>query len=53
MSYGLTTKLLEERLPRDGLNTMFVRHHLQAVGQRREDELGDEQGMFVDGCEHD
>jgi hypothetical protein len=53
MSYGLTIKLLEEILPLDGLNTTSVRHHLQAVAQRCEDELGDEQTMFVEGCERD
>jgi hypothetical protein len=47
MSYGLTIKVLEEGLSRDGLNTTSVRHHLQAVGQRGEDELGDEQAMFL------
>src|SRR5882724_6844078 len=53
MSYGLTIKLLEEILPLDRLNTTSVRHHLQAVAQRCEDELGDEQAMFVEGCERD
>jgi hypothetical protein len=53
MSYGLTIKLLEEILPLDGLNTTSVRNHLQAVAQRCEDELGDEQAMFVEGCERD
>jgi Domain of unknown function (DUF4277) len=53
MSYGLTIKLLEEVLPLDSLNTTFVRHHLQAVAQRCEDELGDEQAMFIEGCERD
>jgi hypothetical protein len=51
MSYGLTITLLEEVLPLDSLNTTSVRHHLQAVAQRCEDELGDEQTMFVEGCE--
>jgi hypothetical protein len=43
----------EEILPLDGLNTTAVRNHLQAVAQRCEDELGDEQTMFVEGCERD
>jgi hypothetical protein len=54
MSYGLTVKLLEEVLPLDGvLNTTTMRNHLQAVAQRSEAELGDEQPMFVEGCERD
>jgi hypothetical protein len=53
MSYGLTIKLLEEVLPLDSLNTTSVRNHLQAFAQRCEDELGDEQTMFVEGCERD
>jgi hypothetical protein len=38
MSDGLTIKLLEAVLPLDSLNTTSVRHHLQAVAQRCEDE---------------
>ena len=49
----MTIKLLEEILPLDGLNTTSVRNHLQAVAQRCEDELGDEQTMFVEGCDRD
>jgi len=54
MSYGLTMKLLAEVLPigRE-VNTTTIRNHLQAVAERCEDELGDEQLMFVGGCERD
>ncbi len=32
------------------LHAAAVRHHVQAVGQRLEDELGVEQAAFIDGC---
>jgi hypothetical protein len=54
MSYGLTTKLLEEVLPiGKHVNAETVRHHLHAVAERTEAELGDEQVFFVDGCPRD
>jgi hypothetical protein len=54
MSYGLMVKLLEEILPLDGtLNMTTIRNHLQTVAQRCEDELGDEQAMFMEGWERD
>ncbi len=54
MSYGLTTKLLEEVLPLEGeVNAATIRNHLHQVGQRLEDELGDEQAMFASGCEQE
>jgi hypothetical protein len=54
MSYGLTVKLLEEVLPLGATpNPTTMRNHLQAVAQRCEDELGEEQMMFVEGCERD
>ena len=50
-SYGLTAKLLAEVLPLGRtLHATAVRHHTQAVAQRLEDELGDEQAVFIDGC---
>ena len=54
MSYGLTTKLLEEVLPLEGeVNAATIRNHLCQVGQRLEDELGEEQAMFASGCEQE
>jgi hypothetical protein len=54
MSYGLTTKLLEEVLPiGKHVNAETVRHPLQAVAERTEAELGDEQVFFVDGGPRD
>src|SRR5262249_54832397 len=54
MSYGITTKLLEEVLPiGEHVNAETVRHHLHAVAERTEAELGDEQVFFIDGCPRD
>ena len=54
MSYGMTTKLLEEVLPIERhVNAETVRHHLHAVAARTEAELGDEQVFFIDGCPRD
>ena len=54
MSYGLTTKLLEEVLPLEGeVNAATVRNHLQQVAQRMEGELGEEQAMFASGCQRE
>jgi len=51
ISYELTTKLLHEVLPLDSKhNPSTVRNHLLRVGQRVEEQLGDEQAMFIDGC---
>ena len=54
MSYGLSAKLLAEVLPVDErLNATTIRNHTQRLGSRLENELGDEQFMFVEGCERD
>ena len=54
MSYGLTTKLLEEVLPLGKyVNAETVRNHLHAVAERAETELGDEQVFYIDGCPRD
>jgi hypothetical protein len=54
MSYGMTTKLLDEVLPiGKQINAETVRHHLHAVAERTEAELGDEQVFFIDGCPRD
>ncbi len=54
MSYGMTTKLLDEVLPiGKQVNAETVRHYLHAVAQRTEAELGDEQLCFIDGCPRD
>jgi hypothetical protein len=54
MSYGLTVKLLSEVLPIEGeINAATVRNNLQRVAQRVEDELGEEKGIYIEGCERE
>jgi hypothetical protein len=51
ISYGLTAQALKDFLPVDAtLNATTVQNHTLAVAQRCEDEVGEEQGAFVDGC---
>ena len=52
MSYGMTVDLLEEVLPLS-TNTTTVRLNSHKVAERIESELGDEQFMFIEGCERD
>lgn len=52
MSYGMTVKLLEEVLPLD-ISPSSVYHSTQQVAQRLENELGDEQMMFIAGCPYE
>ncbi|NDY73080.1 ISKra4 family transposase [Desulfobacter hydrogenophilus] len=52
MSYGLTVDMLEEVLPLHANTTTVVRH-IHDVAGKLEAELGDEQGMFIEGCERD
>jgi hypothetical protein len=54
MLYSLTTELLGEILPMGhAVNAATMGNHLYKVAQRCEDELGDEQTVFVAGCERD
>jgi hypothetical protein len=47
MSYGLTTKLLDEVFPiGKQVNAATVRNHLHAVAERTEAELDNEQNVF-------
>ena len=51
VSYGLTAQALKDFLPVDAtLNATTVQNHTHAVAQRCEDELGEEQWAFIDGC---
>ena len=51
MSYGMTSKLLQEVLPIDEpVNTFTIRQHVADVAERLEQEMGDEQFCFVEGC---
>jgi hypothetical protein len=54
MSYGLSVKLLQEVLPIEGeINTTAIRNNLHSLGQRLEDELGEEDGTYIDGCQRE
>jgi hypothetical protein len=54
VSYGLTAQALKDFLPVDAtLNATTIQNHALAVAQRCEDELGEEQGAFVEGCPAD
>ncbi|ANV85828.1 hypothetical protein AWQ21_14955 (plasmid) [Picosynechococcus sp. PCC 7003] len=51
VSYGLSVQLLNEVLPLDGtLNASSVRYKLHQMGQRLDDELDEEQYIYVEGC---
>jgi hypothetical protein len=51
MSYGVTVDVLGEILPiGTQLNATTVQRHLLQVAERMEQELGEEQVMFVEGC---
>src|SRR5208282_3580212 len=52
MSYGMTSKLLQDVLPIDEpVNTFTIRQHIADVAERLEQEMGDEQFCFVEGCQ--
>jgi hypothetical protein len=51
MSYGVTVDVLGEILPIGAqLNATTVQRHLLRVAERVEQELGEEQAMFIEGC---
>ena len=54
VSYGLTVELLKEVLPiSQELSTTAIRQRVRRTAQRLEDELGEEQDMFIGGCQRD
>lgn len=54
MSYGLSVKLLQELLPLEGeINASSVRNNLHYCGQRLEEELGEENGGYIEGCQRE
>ena len=54
MSYGLTVDLLGEILPIGSpINASAVYRRLHQVAGRLESELGEEQFMFIEGCQRD
>jgi hypothetical protein len=51
MSYGMTVDVLGEILPIGAqLNATTVQRHLLRVAERMEQEVGEEQAMFIEGC---
>jgi hypothetical protein len=51
LSYGVTVKLLGDLLPMEHqLSTSTVSRHVHQVAERCEQELGDEQPSFIEGC---
>lgn len=54
MSYGLSSKLLQEVLPIEGeINAASIRNNLQAFGKRLDSELPEEAGVLFEGCPRD
>lgn len=54
MSYGLTSRLLEEVLPLSKrISTATLSRCVQRITQRADSELGEEQGAFIEGCQRD
>jgi hypothetical protein len=54
VSYGMTVEALKDFLPVDAtLDVKTVRNHTFKVAQRCEEELGEEQVFFVEGCPND
>ncbi len=50
-SYGMTVKMLEDVLPLgEALQAVTIRNHVLKIAERLEDELGDEQVFFIEGC---
>ncbi len=54
ISYGLTVRVLTDFLPVDEtLNATTVQNHTLVIAQRCEEEVGEEQGVCMDGCRGD
>ena len=47
---GLTVELLQDMLP---ISTTAIGRRVRQMAQRLEDELGEEQDIFIDGCQRD
>jgi hypothetical protein len=54
MSYGMSSKLLQELLPIEGeINPTSIRNNLHSLGKRLESELPAEAGILFEGCQRD
>jgi len=53
-SYGMTVKMLEDVLPMsEPLQPVTIRNHVLKLAERLENELGEEQGVYIQGCPRD
>jgi hypothetical protein len=54
IAFEPAANLLGDTLPiAETVNASTIRNHLQRVAQRAEDEMGDEQSSFIEGCPRD
>ena len=54
VSFGVTRDLLEDVLPiGEHINAATIRNDVMGVAKRLDSELGDEQSVFIDGCQED
>ncbi|MGI8494562.1 MAG: ISKra4 family transposase [Pyrinomonadaceae bacterium] len=54
ISFDLSRQLLAEVLPLDEkFNAAMIRNHIYQIGERSESELGEDKGMFIEGCSRD
>ena len=54
ISFDLSQKLLAEVLPlHEEFNAATIRNHLHRIGERLEGELGEDQGIYIEGCPRD
>lgn len=54
ISFDLSRQLLAEILPlHEEFNAATIRNHLHQIAARLESELGDDKGMFIEGCPRD
>jgi hypothetical protein len=54
ISFELSRQLLAEVLPlHEEFNAATIRNHLHLSGERLETELGEDKGMFIEGCPRD
>jgi hypothetical protein len=54
VSYGMTLEMLREVLPvGEDLNTTAIRSNVARLAERIESELGEEKGVFIEGCPRD
>lgn len=54
ISFDLSRQLLAEVLPlHEEFNHATIRNHLHQIGERLEGELGEDKGIFIEGCPRD